>query len=79
MKEGEKEEEVDVNIEIPPKILKDIWDDSRKWKADNSIDCRHYKAHVSAYGRHLEINLVKILGTWRGIERINLRSTVTGL
>jgi hypothetical protein len=27
MKEGKKEEEVDVNIEIPPKILKDVLDE----------------------------------------------------
>ena len=54
MKEGEKEEELDISIEIPPKILKDVLDDSRKRKADSSIDCRHCKAHVSAYGRHPE-------------------------
>ena len=55
MKEGEKEEEVDVNIEIPPKILKDVLDDSRKRKAEDSIDCRNCKAHVSANGRYRDV------------------------
>jgi hypothetical protein len=48
MKEGEEEEEVDVNIEIPPKIIKEVLDYSRKRKAEDSIDCRNCKAH----GRH---------------------------
>ncbi|KAK2061324.1 hypothetical protein LY76DRAFT_614430 [Colletotrichum caudatum] len=39
MKEGENEEEVDVNIEIPSKILGDILNDSRKRKAEDSADC----------------------------------------
>jgi hypothetical protein len=47
MKEGEKEEDIDVNIEIPPNILKAVLDNSRKRKADCSIDCRHCKVHVS--------------------------------
>ena len=51
MKEGEKEEDVDVNIEIPPNILKNILDNSRKQKADGSIDCRHCKVHTSAHSR----------------------------
>ena len=51
MKEGEKEEDVDVNIEIPPNILKNVLDNSRKRKADGSIDCRHCKVHVSAHSR----------------------------
>ncbi|KAK3899187.1 hypothetical protein C8A05DRAFT_46676 [Staphylotrichum tortipilum] len=37
MKEGEKEE-IDIDIEIPPKILQDVLDDSRKQQADSS-DC----------------------------------------
>lgn len=56
MKEGEKEEDVDVNIEIPPNILKNILNDSRKRKADGSIDCRHCKVHVSADSRCCGVN-----------------------
>ncbi|KAH6623189.1 hypothetical protein F5144DRAFT_623218 [Chaetomium tenue] len=52
MEEGEKEEDVDVNIEIPPQILKDVLDDSRKRKAEDSIGCRNCKTRVSAHGRH---------------------------
>jgi hypothetical protein len=49
MKEGETEEDVDVDIEIPPHILKHILDNSRKRKAeDNSTDCRYYKVHALA-------------------------------
>ena len=51
MKEGEKEEDVDVNVEIPPNILKSVLDNSRKRKADSSNDYRHCKVHVSAHGR----------------------------
>jgi hypothetical protein len=47
MKEGETEEDVDINIEIPPNILKNILDNSCKRKADGSTDCRHCKVHVS--------------------------------
>ena len=46
MKEGETEEDVNVDIEIPPHILRNILDNSRKRKADNSSDCRHCKVHV---------------------------------
>ena len=48
MEEGETEEDVDVSVEIPPHILKNVLDNSRKRKADDSIDCRHCKAHASA-------------------------------
>ncbi|KAL0933509.1 uncharacterized protein CTRU02_212472 [Colletotrichum truncatum] len=51
MKEGEKEEEVDVNIEIPSKILGDILNNSRKRKAEDSDGCRGCKAHASSHGR----------------------------
>ena len=34
MKEGENEEDVDKNIDIPHSIVKDILDNSRKLKAD---------------------------------------------
>ena len=49
MKEGEKD--VDVNIEIPPNILKNVLDNSRKQKVDGSIDCRHCKVYVLAHSR----------------------------
>ncbi|KAH6702781.1 hypothetical protein BKA61DRAFT_560880 [Leptodontidium sp. MPI-SDFR-AT-0119] len=38
MKEGETEEDVDVGIEIPPHIIKNILENNRKRKADGSID-----------------------------------------
>ncbi len=50
MKEGETEETVKVDIEIPPHILQNILDNSRKRKADNSPDCRHCKVHVLENG-----------------------------
>ncbi|KAK4236845.1 hypothetical protein C8A03DRAFT_16546 [Achaetomium macrosporum] len=52
MKEGEKEEDVDVNIEIPPRILKDVLDNNRKRKPEDSIGCRNCKTHVSAHSGH---------------------------
>jgi hypothetical protein len=51
MNEGEKEEDVDVDIEIPPNILKNVLDNSRKRKIDGAIDYRHYKVHVSSHSR----------------------------
>jgi hypothetical protein len=49
MKEGETEEDVDVSVKIPPHVLKNVLGNSRKRKADSSIDCHHCKAHhVSA-------------------------------
>ncbi|KFY26196.1 hypothetical protein V491_01425 [Pseudogymnoascus sp. VKM F-3775] len=48
MKEGETEEDVDINIEIPSRILKNILDNSRKRKADGITNYRHYKTRVSA-------------------------------
>ncbi|KAF6808440.1 hypothetical protein CPLU01_15673 [Colletotrichum plurivorum] len=44
-------------IEIPSTILRDVLDDSRKRKAEDAIDCRSCKAHVSAHGRHRETTL----------------------
>lgn len=54
MEEGEGEEDIDINIEIPTNILKDILDNSYKWKADGSIDYCQCKAHVSAHGRYCD-------------------------
>ncbi|KAH9203554.1 hypothetical protein DL95DRAFT_231477, partial [Leptodontidium sp. 2 PMI_412] len=48
MKEGETEEDVDVNIEIPPHIINNILEHNRKRKADGSIDHRQCKAHASS-------------------------------
>ncbi|WQF77118.1 hypothetical protein CDEST_02132 [Colletotrichum destructivum] len=69
MREGENEEEVDVGIEIPSTILRDVLDDSRKRKAESSIDCRSCKAHASAHGRHrnaAEATLTEDLGPVEG-------------
>jgi hypothetical protein len=51
MKEGEKEEDVDVNIEMPPNILKNVLN-KHKWKADSSIDYRHCKVHILAHSSY---------------------------
>jgi len=45
MKDGEREDDVDVNVEIPSWLLKDVFDRSRKRKADSSNDCRPCKTH----------------------------------
>jgi hypothetical protein len=47
IKEEETEEDVNVDIKIPPHILRNISDNSRKRKADNPSDCRCYKVYVS--------------------------------
>ena len=46
MKEGETEENVNVDIKIPPHILKHVLDNNRKRKADGAIDCRYCKVHT---------------------------------
>jgi hypothetical protein len=46
IKEGEKEEDVNVNIEILPNIPKNVLNNSRKRKADRSVDYYHCKAYV---------------------------------
>ncbi|GKT61099.1 hypothetical protein ColTof4_01207 [Colletotrichum tofieldiae] len=51
MEEGENEGEVEINIEIPSKILGEILNDSRKRKAEDSVDCRGCKVHASSHGR----------------------------
>ncbi|KAK1989762.1 hypothetical protein LX36DRAFT_695566 [Colletotrichum falcatum] len=51
IKEGNNEEEVDVNIEIPYKILRDVLNDSQKQKAKDSVDCRSCKVHASSHNR----------------------------
>lgn len=51
MKEGEIEEDVDIRIEIPPYIIKNILENNRKRKADGSIDHRPCKAHTSSQNR----------------------------
>jgi hypothetical protein len=43
MQEGDTEEDVDLNIELPPNILNNVLDNSRKRKADSSTDCRRCK------------------------------------
>jgi SET domain-containing protein len=46
MKEKEIEKDINVDIKILPYILRNISDNSRKWKTDNPSDCR-CKVHVS--------------------------------
>ena len=46
MKEEETKEDVNIDIEIPPHILRNILDNSRKRIADNPSDCRYCKVHV---------------------------------
>ena len=43
---------INVNIEVPSKILQDVLDDSHKRKADDSINYRNCKICVSLYGRY---------------------------
>ncbi|PVH69781.1 hypothetical protein DL98DRAFT_623279 [Cadophora sp. DSE1049] len=40
IKEEETEEDVDINIEVPPHIINNILENNRKRKADSSIDYR---------------------------------------
>jgi len=63
MKDGMREDDVDVNVEIPSWVLKDVFNRSQKRKADNSGNCRPCKTHC----RHSCIvirseNPVRILG-----------------
>ncbi|RYC54280.1 hypothetical protein CHU98_g11932 [Xylaria longipes] len=37
MKEEEKEDEVDVDFEVPPRIIQDVFDMSRKRKVDGNL------------------------------------------
>lgn len=53
--EGEKVEDVDINIEIPTHILKNVLENSRKRKAESSTDCRHCKIHVSGDNRGCDV------------------------
>jgi hypothetical protein len=69
MKEGETEEDVDVRIEIPPHIIKNILENIRKRKADGSIDHRQCKAHAFSHNRccdTAEIPPVEKLGDVEG-------------
>ncbi|KAI1839391.1 hypothetical protein JX266_014398, partial [Neoarthrinium moseri] len=48
MKEGETEDEVDVRIEIPPRVLQDVLARSQKRKPDSEpSNCRPSKTHVT--------------------------------
>lgn len=62
MQEGEKKEEVNVGIEVPPNIIQDVLDDSRERKTDSAVSCRHCKTHISAHCQHCNVaqaNLVE--------------------
>ncbi|KAL5903028.1 hypothetical protein ACKVV7_011463 [Pyricularia oryzae] len=50
MKDGEREDEVDVDIEIPSTILRGVLDDSRKRKAEDAINCRSCKTMSTRSG-----------------------------
>jgi hypothetical protein len=72
VKEGEMEEDVDVTFEIPPHILKNVLDNSdnsRKRKADDLLDYYYYKVQKIHD---------KDRGEVKGIDRANLRSSITG-
>ncbi|KAK3376316.1 hypothetical protein B0T24DRAFT_217899 [Lasiosphaeria ovina] len=71
LKEGEREEDFDVNIEIPSKILKDVLDDNRKRKADDSIDYRNWKARRGdpVAGVVLLLPLCETLESWGSTVR----------
>ena len=74
-KEGEIEEDVDVRIEIPPHIIKNILENNRKRKADDSIDHRQCKAHASSYNTccdTAEIPPVEKLGDVEGDRKAML-------
>jgi hypothetical protein len=55
MKEGETEEDVDIDIEILSRILRNILDSSRKRKADDIPNCCHCKTRVSANSEGCDI------------------------
>lgn len=55
MKEGEKEDNIQINIELPPNILRDVLDDSRKRKAENAINYRSYKTRALAKGKDRDV------------------------
>ena len=74
MREGVKEEKINDNTEISSEIFKDVLNDNRKRKVEDSIDCRLCKTHVSAHIRYGEDP-----GDMEGDRRSNLRSTVIEL
>ncbi|KAJ3569921.1 hypothetical protein NPX13_g5910 [Xylaria arbuscula] len=53
MKDGEKEDEVDIDIEIPPGIIQDVLAESQKRKAESDLgSSRSNKTHVSDHCKH---------------------------
>jgi hypothetical protein len=65
---------------MPPKILQDVLDDSRKRKAESSIDCRQCEVQVSAHGRHrnaAEATLDGDLGDVKGDRKDKLEEYCT--
>lgn len=55
MKEGEKEEDVQIDVDLPPNILRDVLDDSRKRKAEDAINYRSYKTRGLAKGKDRDV------------------------
>lgn len=49
MKEGETEADIDVAVGIPPRILQDVLNESRKRKATAPESCRPCKIHISSH------------------------------
>jgi hypothetical protein len=72
MKEGEKEEDVDVDIEMPRSIVNDILDNSRKRKANGSIDCRPCKFHAPAHRRCCDATAGEDPGDVKGDRQVKL-------
>lgn len=52
MKDGETEDDINVEIEVPPEIAKDVLACSRKRKAESASSGRPCKTHVSAHQDH---------------------------
>jgi hypothetical protein len=46
---GETEDDVDIEIEIPPHILKNTLDNNYKRKVDSSANCCNCEVQVSSY------------------------------
>ena len=72
MKEGEKEEDVDVDIEMPRSIVNDILDNSHKRKANGSIDCRPCKLHAPAHRRCCDATVGEDPGDVKGDRQVKL-------
>jgi hypothetical protein len=73
MKEGEKEEDIDIDIEMPHSIINDILDNSYKWKANGSIDCRPYKLYTPAHRRYYDTTAGEDPSNVKGDRQVKLK------